>query len=80
MILIRLIQAQESGILTLWKHYDYLSSLFGAKFDYRKTGLVQDLKLEDTKLAFMLIILFISISSIVFLLEIIIFFLNKLFT
>lgn len=67
----------ERGLITLWKRYDYLASLHRAKFTYKKIDLVQDLKLEDEIVVFGFLLLFISISSIVLLVELVVYFINK---
>ena len=65
-------RAFESGLITMWKRYDYLSSFFLAKFDYQQNDLIQDLNLEDESSAIIILSLFSFISFIALFFEIII--------
>lgn len=62
--------------MNLWKQYDYLSSLFHAKYDYQKTELFEELKLDEENSVFIMLLMLSSVSSIVFLLEIVVFCFN----
>ena len=50
-----------------------MMSLFGSKFHYEKTDLIQDLKLDDEIFSFLILVLFEIISSVVLLFEMLIF-------
>lgn len=62
--------------MNLWKKYDYLSSLFHVKYDYQETELFQELKLDEEISVFIILLTLLSVSLIVFLLEIVVFCIN----
>ena len=56
---------------------DYMISLFGSKFHYEKTDLIQDLKLDNEIFLFLILVLLEIISFVVLLFEILIFHLKQ---
>ena len=68
----RFTNAYESGLLTFWRRNDYLSPLFGTKFNYQQNALVQNITMEDVSIIFMIALFFYLISLIVFLFEVVI--------
>ena len=76
MLYFRWKQAFEGGLLNFWIKNDFLSPLFTRIFRYHETASHHDLALEEEVLPFLILLFMLSVSLAVFILEILIFWLN----